>query len=130
MKYTIYALFDPNTHEVRYVGQTRLTLAKRLYNHECCARTGDTAPVYAWWRSLAPLKPLPMVLQYVEELPRIPLVHGNKNRRPGRDGAPGKPEHKAHAAEVKWMKRFERFHLLQFVDTKRAAYKRLKNPEE
>jgi hypothetical protein len=112
--YTIYGLVDPHNHEVRYVGQTRNAAEARLENHLLCAETGVQHPVYDWIRSLAPAQPILIVLQRIEESPQI---------------LNAKREHRAHAAEVKWMKRFERFQLLQFVDTKRRAYKRLVNPE-
>lgn len=113
--YTIYGLVDPHTHEVRYVGQTRQKPEARFDNHMICARTGYKDPVYEWVRSLAPARPILVVLQRIEELAQI---------------LDPKREHKAHAAETKWMKRFERFQLLQFVDRKRKAYKRLVNPNE
>ena len=105
--YTIYALVDPQTREVRYVGQTRQKLEVRLENHMLCARKDYPYPVYDWIRSLAPAKPIPVVLQRIEE-----STHVYDPKR----------EHKAHTAEVEWMKRFERFQLLQFVDKKRRAY--------
>ncbi len=117
--YTIYALVDPQTHEVRYVGRTRETPEARLENHllcaRICARKGYAYPVYDWIRSLAPAKPILVVLQRIEESAGI---------------LDRKREHKAHAAEVKWMKRFEPFQLLQFVDKKRRAYQRFVNPDE
>lgn len=104
-----------HTREVRYVGQTRSTPEVRLYNHMSAANTGVQHPVYDWIRSLALGKPILIVLQRIEESAQI---------------LDSKREHRAHAAEVKWMKRFERFQLLQFVDKKRRAYRRLVNPCE
>lgn len=50
----IYALLDPNTSEVRYVGQTVQTLRERLRNHVMDARrrSESSAPVYAWIRGI------------------------------------------------------------------------------
>ena len=114
MIYTIYALADPNTHQVRYVGQTSQAVEVRFKNHLDCARLNYDEPVYECIRSLRPSKPILVELQTVNHTRTI--IRGAAQ------------EHKAHAAEVKWMKRFERYNLLQFVNRNRAAYKRLVNP--
>ena len=63
MKATIYALVDPNTHQVRYVGRTRGTVERRLQGHIGAATCGTSKPVYDWMRSLLPAQPLIIVLQ-------------------------------------------------------------------
>lgn len=59
----IYALHDPNTDEVRYVGKTVQTPSRRLYWHIRKARV-DRSPVYlsCWIRSL-PADPYITVLE-------------------------------------------------------------------
>ena len=48
----IYGLADPNTHEVRYVGQTVRVPEQRLVHHSRNARNGSTLHVHNWIRSL------------------------------------------------------------------------------
>jgi GIY-YIG catalytic domain len=84
---TIYALVDPHTRHVRYVGRTRLTPAKRLEEHLALAGAGRQKPLYAWIRSLQD-KPIIVILQEVEG------VLGYRNS--------------PQAVETKWIKRFRR----------------------
>jgi hypothetical protein len=84
---TIYALVDPHTRLVRYVGRTRLTPAKRLEEHLALACMGRQKPLYAWIRSLRG-NPIVVILQEVEG------VLGYRNS--------------PQAAEPKWIKRFRR----------------------
>lgn len=49
---TIYALIDPLTSHIRYVGKTRSKLSKRLGDHVSKARQNKNTHVYAWIRSL------------------------------------------------------------------------------
>lgn len=110
MKYTIYALVDPNTREVRYVGQTGLTVAKRIQYHLWTARK-DARPVYAWMRGLLPAVPIIVVLQEIER-PAGPVEQGGNS---------------VLRAEIKWMKRFERSPLLCSINRDSRAYRDLVN---
>lgn len=70
MKYTIYALCEPNTEFVRYVGITRQRLSDRVWQHrkEAERHTGDTHRE-RWLRKLARegLKPVALVLEVTED---------------------------------------------------------------
>jgi GIY-YIG catalytic domain len=53
----VYALSDPRTGFVRYIGKTAGTLKKRMREHLCRARRGDRCGhVYTWLRAIG-LKP-------------------------------------------------------------------------
>ena len=49
---SIYGLFDPRTHELRYVGQTSKTLLMRLTGHLRTAAAGVQQSVAVWVRGL------------------------------------------------------------------------------
>jgi GIY-YIG catalytic domain/NUMOD3 motif len=66
----IYFLLDPQTREIRYVGQTVQSPAKRLTGHLNDARKGKNRHVCHWIRNLLPDKPL---MQVVETLPEDKL---------------------------------------------------------
>ena len=51
--FTTYALFDPVTGEMRYVGKTAQGVAVRMNEHRSCARMGKRTHLYCWIRSLA-----------------------------------------------------------------------------
>lgn len=78
----VYALVDPVTRLVRYVGQTQ-QLDTRYACH--CGGSGCTAD---WVKSLRPLKPVLVILAVVE--------HSPWNSYP------------ATECETKWLKRFRR----------------------
>jgi hypothetical protein len=63
-KITIYGLVDPNTHEVRYVGQARDPI-QRFLGHISEAPSG-LKPIHAWIRSLHPLRPVWVLLEAVK----------------------------------------------------------------
>lgn len=118
MKATIYALVDPNTFQVRYVGQTSQTATQRLRLHLSVAKAGKNAhPVYPWIRSLSPLRPTLVILEENITIqkktdPDTPLLWST-----------------AIDAETKWMKRFEKSgHLLCCVPRNSRAYQMLVNP--
>src|SRR5215472_7677276 len=90
----IYALVDPDTHHVRYVGRTGQSALQRLSHHLGAAKRSHTAPVYEWIRGLAPRVPLLVVLQ---ELQNQQVILPDSRY-----------ESTVEAAETKWMKRFER----------------------
>jgi hypothetical protein len=113
-KHIIYALVDPNTHQVRYVGQTCKTQKKRLYAHLSAAGRNFQKPVYDWIRGRAPEKPWIVVLQEIENK----II--KSDNRTGYESA-------ATAAEIKWMKRFQRSRLFNSILTNSRAYKRLVN---
>lgn len=113
MKHIIYALVDPQTRQVRYVGRTSQTLKQRLGHHLTAARRNVQKPVYAWIRSIAPETPIAVILQEVEY---------SRYAR-----AKGVYETTTEAAETKWMKRFERSGILNSINRHTKAYQRLIN---
>jgi GIY-YIG catalytic domain len=106
-KYTIYALADPSTRHVRYVGSTR-NVNKRFTAHVQAAKRGVNHPAYDWIRGMAPAVPLLIVLQELE------ISVKRKSPCP------------IEAAETKWMKRFERT-ILNRIDRTRGSYCNLVN---
>lgn len=50
---TIYALCEPDSGEIRYVGKTVSSLGTRLSQHLCAARKGKRTHLHCWLRSLA-----------------------------------------------------------------------------
>jgi len=116
MTHTIYALADPKTFQVRYVGRTSQKPSRRLVHHLSAARRGVSQPVYDWLRSIAPARPILVVLQEVEYA-RITRANGAYESTPA-------------VAETKWMKRFERSSILNSIDRRSAAYRRLVNAAE
>jgi hypothetical protein len=114
MRQTIYALVDPLTHQIRYVGRTGKTLDQRLADHIGAARRNMRRPVYDWIRQLA-TKPIILELQVLDH--------------PRRIGPPGSNLYHstAQSCETKWMKRFERSLLLQAIPRQSRAYKKLVN---
>jgi hypothetical protein len=113
MKAIIYALVDPNTHQVRYVGRTNQTAVQRLGHHLGVARRGSPRVVYDWIRSLLPEQPLLVILEE-----GIKVLTMGSNHKWSTD----------HAAETKWMKRFERSQLLCEIPRHSQTYKSLVNP--
>jgi hypothetical protein len=113
LKHIIYALVDPTTHQVRYVGQTGVAPDVRLRYHVNAAGRGiNKHAVYEWMRGLkAP--PLIVVLQDVENA----KVKWSK----------GRYENTVKAAETKWMKRFERY-ILNSINRDHHSYTKLTNP--
>jgi hypothetical protein len=118
MKATIYALVDPNTHQVRYVGRTRQTVNQRLKHHLTAARLGNKLPVYEWFRALFPERPIVVVLQEGIAVERRASGTYASRRYWCTD----------QAAETKWMKRFERSHLLCEIPRESGTYQSLVNP--
>jgi hypothetical protein len=116
MNTTIYGLVDPITNQVRYIGRTTQTAAKRLSLHLSEAKTGEHAPVYEWIRQLRPAKPVMVILQ---EGIRTQVVGKSKNNPAYSTG---------EEAETKWKKRFRRSPLLCKVPTATEGYRRLVNP--
>ncbi|HEY1800975.1 MAG TPA: GIY-YIG nuclease family protein [Terriglobales bacterium] len=117
MKHTIYALVDPDTRHVRYVGRTSQTLQRRLSGHLTAASGGNKSAVYQWMRSLYPIQPLPIVLQEIEGY--HPRVHVGE----GRYHSP------IESIEIKWIKRFRRT-VLNGINPSARAYKALVNKGE
>ena len=61
---SIYALCEPDTLEVRYVGRCEYDVLGRWYTHLSAARRGKTPPVYRWiagWLALGK-EPTPITL--------------------------------------------------------------------
>ena len=103
---SIYALVDPKTHIVRYVGQTQ-QLDQRYAVH-CSGSAGCTA---AWVKSLAPLKPVLVLLAEV--------------------GHPYWDSYPATECETKWIKRFRRTVLNERTrKNSPSPWDRLTNPDE
>lgn len=59
--YSIYALTDPRTRAIRYVGVTRCTLQKRLGDHIRKSRCGEKTHRATWIRSLLALNLKPEI---------------------------------------------------------------------
>lgn len=59
----IYALCDPETREVRYVGQTKHRPESRMLGHLASARYSRTMKAARWIRSL-PCEPLVRILEH------------------------------------------------------------------
>src|SRR5690348_11859576 len=116
MTHRIYALVDPETLLVRYVGRTSQTPQKRLAHHLSAARRNVQRPVYDWIRSITPARPIIVVLQEVD--------HARVKRTDGQS----RYESTVSAAETKWMKRFERSRIFNAIDRSSGAYRRLVNP--
>ncbi len=119
-KTTVYALVDPHTHQVRYVGRTSKSVAARLREHCQLAENQPKnrhylRPVYEWIRSLQPEQPVVIVLQEGIDVYQF---------SPGDRGYVNTGEQ----AETKWMKRFERSPLLCSVNRKSWSYRALRNP--
>jgi hypothetical protein len=89
----IYALVDPLSHEVKYVGQCE-NLKNRYGQHLAQARAGQ-APHHAWIRELGPEKPTLVLLESVARK-RIRLPRSCRSIR------------MSSVMEVKWIKRFRR----------------------
>jgi len=101
----VYALVDPHTHLVRYVGQTG-QLETRYNMH--CFGNGCTKE---WVKSLAPLKPILLILAEV--------IH------PDFDSYPATVE------ETKWIKRFRRTILnARQRQNSPSTWDKLVNPDE
>jgi hypothetical protein len=71
----IYALCDPGTGEIRYVGKTVRTPQRRLYYHMKKADEGSTLYVSNWLRSLEGVRPTITILdrgpaQWLDDLER------------------------------------------------------------
>jgi hypothetical protein len=60
---TVYALRDPNTFEIRYIGVTKRTLKRRLSGHIWAAKTGIKNHTTHWVSTLH----APPLIQAVEE---------------------------------------------------------------
>ncbi len=58
----IYALVDPTTNCIRYIGKTGQSLKQRLDNHLAPARLKTRSPKNIWLRSLK-VRPLIIVLE-------------------------------------------------------------------
>lgn len=95
-QHIVYALADPDTHHIRYVGRTGQTATKRLYHHLGAAKRGCAKPLYDWIRGLMPRTPLLVILQKLQNQ-RVAL--GN-----------GRYESAVEAAETKWMKLLRAHH--------------------
>ena len=89
--YHIYALVDPATHLVRYVGKTRQLLEARYQNHA----TGNCKGTAAWVHTLS-APPVLILLETGEErrIPRLGIGSGSIAA--------------SAFAETKWIKRFRR----------------------
>ena len=83
MTHYIYALVDPTTHQVRYVGHTHKHPEARLHEHLSASQ--PIGYVHEWIRSLAPEQPTIIILQELEGT-----------------------ESDAIRTETKWIKRFRR----------------------
>jgi hypothetical protein len=104
----VYALVDPKTHLVRYVGQTQQWEQRYAFHCSPHRTRGCTAE---WVRSLEPLNPILVLLEVVEH--------------PFYDSYP------ATVAETKWIKRFRRTVLnVRTRKNSPSTWDRLINPDE
>jgi GIY-YIG catalytic domain len=111
----IYALIDPLTHLVRYIGQTT-NLESRFRQH-CSGKDSTTG---AWVRSLAQ----PPVLAVLETVEQGQISVPRQGRRTGYVT-------KATIAETKWLKRFRRsVHNPKTRENCPATWDWLRNPDE
>jgi len=113
MRSFIYALVDPNSHRVRYVGSSQKP-ENRFKLHLSVSRK-NPRPVYAWIRSLAPKEPLLVILEEIDS-------RAHTVTRPD-----GQVESPVICAEAKWHKRFRKSELLCTIPSKRA-WNELVNP--
>lgn len=62
---TVYALVDPNTDQLRYIGQTNRPVNRRLSQHISVAKRKTVPPVNAWLRGLinGGLRPVVWVME-------------------------------------------------------------------
>src|SRR5579863_373085 len=114
-KHIIYALVDPHTHQVRYVGRTSRGMAKRLKDHIGAAQRGVQKPYYDWIRTLLPDGPIIVCLQELDS-------QVGQKKYSSKDGW---QQSLVGTAETKWMKRFERSQLLCVIPRDARAYRRL-----
>ena len=111
MTFTVYALVDPETHVVRYVGQT--TNVPLRYRQHCSARDSTTKH---WIKGLA--NPPFLVVLEQGECARVPVP-----------GSPGKFTGKGTICETKWLKRFRRTILNRRLrENSSGTWDRLVNP--
>lgn len=73
----MYALQDPRTGDVRYVGQTQQSVCDRLHRHVAAARSGRASNVSGWVRELleAGVRPEAVLLA------QVALVDGDEEER-------------------------------------------------
>lgn len=64
----VYGLYHPHTDDLRYIGQTRVSLKKRLSGHLASARRGGRRHVVCWLKGLLAqgLKPVIRPLAYAD----------------------------------------------------------------
>ena len=119
--FIIYGLADPETHLVRYVGQTTQLLQLR-YRAHC---SGNVPATGAWARSLRERgrEPILLILQTGDDV-MVP-VKGQAGR--GRQ----RKIRAAADAETKWIKRFRRTLLNRAVRSScKATWDYVVNPDE
>ena len=109
----IYALVDPSTHIVRYVGQCK-DLHVRYIGHRNAAECGDS-PVHEWIRSLAPAEPQLVLLESTEHNRLVEV-------------RPGQLRLLSSILEAKWLKRFRRTALNVNTRVCAAAFEDFANP--
>lgn len=61
MNHTIYKLIDPRTHEIRYIGRTKHTLIKRLYEHCTVRNLKSNTHKNNWIKQLISLNLRPII---------------------------------------------------------------------
>jgi hypothetical protein len=109
----IYALVDPNTHIVRYVGQCK-DLHVRYVGHRNSAEWSGS-PVYEWIRGLSPAEPQLVLLEVIRRNRQVEV-------------RPGRLRLLSSILEAKWLKRFRRSALNVNVRVCTAAFEDFANP--
>lgn len=132
----VYALTDPGTHEVRYVGYTSKTVRERLAGHLASSRSHGRnydIPIYRWIRALAARGERPGVIvleagngdwreREREHIARQRAAQGRRllNVSAGGEGADVPPESRERARQKLRLRVFSSDHRARISQAKRG----------